>query len=188
MGSWIGSNYSDLAGAIQAIAGTLALILGGLWTWQLFVRHRQRFPRAKVSHTVEHRALIPGRVLLHVTVELENTGDVLLRPVGYLLRVQQVLPLHPKLAPLAAESAALSEADTEFPWPTLGERRKRLEGGTLELEPGESDRIYCDVVIPDRIQTVEVYSHFDNGTKPKRRIGWSITTLYDLQPQPKTHL
>jgi len=180
MSSWLNSNYSDVAKAIEAIATTLALGLGGLWTWLLFVRHRQRYPRAKVSHEVQHRRLVSGGILLHITVTLENNGDVLLGAVGYLLRVQQVLPLHDKVKPVAQPNSTLPTNRTEIPWPSLAERRIAWARGQFEIEPGETDRIYCDVVVPDHIETVEVYSYFDNAAKHKRRVGWTITTLHDL--------
>jgi flagellar biogenesis protein FliO len=50
------SDIKDIADVIQALFTSLAFIIGGAWTYLLFVRKRQRFPRAKIEHQITQRA------------------------------------------------------------------------------------------------------------------------------------
>ena len=55
-------------------------MVGGWWTYRLFVRQRVDQARADVTHAVQEFPLRAGNRLLRVLVEIRNVGNVELRP------------------------------------------------------------------------------------------------------------
>ncbi len=49
-----------------------------------------------------------------------------------------------------------------------------------EIEPGESQQFLVHYVIDADIQTILVYTYFRNVERPRRNLGWTLTTIYDL--------
>lgn len=167
------------------IAQIVAIIVGGLWAYLLFVKKRERWPRASLAHTITHWSLDDGRRVLRVAEKIANTGGVLLRIGDRRTWVQQILPMEPE--PLRSlEEGKVAEA----PWLTLGHPHENKAGPDApELEPGEHEHFEHDFLIDDEAQVVQVYSHFHNpsrrrswwgGSKADER-GWTLTTVHDLQ-------
>lgn len=153
----------------------------------LFVRTRQRYPRAKIEHYITHRIISSSNVLVHVGVNISNTGDVLLSLISAQTRIQQVLPVKAEIMDAISEGRdPVPKGQREIEWPLIGSsRRSTWEPGKWEIEPGESETIYYDFIIESGIEALEVYSYFGNASKPKREIGWNLTTLYDIPSEPK---
>ncbi len=75
---------------------------------------------------------------------------------------------------------------TEIQWPRVGDAHEvTWEQGKFEIEPGESDQVLFDFVVPAEVETLNVYTYFKNESKEGREIGWSLTTVYDLRPTPE---
>jgi len=176
------SNLKDITEIARSFATVAAILVGGLWSYMLFVRTRQRYPRAKIKHEITHRALSDDKGLLHIAVNISNSGDVLLSVVSAQTRIQQVLPTPPEILDSVNQGLdPVQKGKTEIEWPLIGTTRKsHWAKGKREIEPGESDELHYDFVLDSRIQTVEVYTYVKNATKRGREIGWSLTTLYDL--------
>ena len=165
------AQWKDIAEIIQSIVTVGAIVVGGLW----FFRRRLNRPWARVKNHVEHRRREDGKTLLHVTVHIDNIGQVLLRVAEGFVRIQQVLP---------SDEEILREAECdaeEIPWPSLAE--KRISQGQQEIEPGEDDERQFDFVLEEGAKSVIVYTHIRNLSK--RDIGWNATTLYDISPEEK---
>lgn len=176
------SRVKDVAEIVKSAFTVLGLVVGGVWTYLLFVRKRERYPRAKITHSVTHYDLPGGDRLLHVVSSVTNVGGVLLSLVSGVTRVQQMLPAPDEFVRIVGEGDdPVRNGGTEYPWPSLGERRTHWEKSPRELEPGESEEIHYDFVIDSEATTVEVYSYFKNSAKRRREIGWNLTTLYDLK-------
>jgi hypothetical protein len=172
----------DIAEVLQAIATVIALMLGGAWSYMLFVKKRQKFPRANITHKIFHKPISTDKVLLNVTAEISNTGDVLLSLLSGTTRVQQVLPLSPEILKTINEGKnPIPEKEREVKWPLIDEKESDLKKEKIEIEPGEKDQIVYDFIIDDDIETVVVYSYFANIRKRSRDIGWDLTTVYDLK-------
>jgi nitrate reductase gamma subunit len=75
---------------IQALFTILAIIIGGIWSYMLFIKRRQRFPRAIVEHQVFHKTLAKDKILLNLTTIITNTGEVLLELEKCVVRIQQI--------------------------------------------------------------------------------------------------
>jgi hypothetical protein len=171
---------------LKDVAQIAALLIGGLWTYQLFIKGRSGLPRATLSHKLAHRALPGERTFLRVTTQIANTGTVVLNLDRMTVRVQQVIPLGGDFGETVAQGLDLvQEGETLVRWPVLGERSQRWDRGVRQVEPGETDEITCDFVLRDVVQTVQVYTYFNNVVKSGREIGWVARTLYDFTPRPE---
>jgi hypothetical protein len=174
-------NFKDWVESIHTIIETAAIIVGGVWAWLAFFRRRLSFPRVGVEHRVTHRGFGAASTLVHVTVIVQNRGEVLVDPRWMIVRLQQVLPEPASiLQAVDAGDDPLSVGEHEVVWPLLGERVCEWAKGEHEIEPGETERIECDFFIPDYVRTIEVYSHIENPSKRDRKVGWPETTFYDL--------
>jgi len=68
----------ELAQAIIAtaasIATVVAVIVGGWWTYSLFIKEREEYPHANIELKLSHVALSERVNLLRIAIELSNTG------------------------------------------------------------------------------------------------------------------
>lgn len=174
--------WKTAAEAIQAMATTLGFIVAALWTYLVFIRNRQTYPRAKLRMQAALKPLSSTTDLLHVVVFVDNVGGVLLKLVGASARVDEVLPLQAELAAqLAQHSDKLRRAgETEIRWPAMDRCEPQWLNSPYEIEPSESENIHFDFLIPSSANTVEIYVHFQNESKAGRDIGWDLTALYDI--------
>lgn len=176
-----GSSITDWIGVGIQAATLLAIIVGGAWTYRTFVRTRQKYPRATVTHLIQDKQIARDMVLLHLTEIIENRGEVLL-PVPFVItRVQQVLPLPRQVIGELREARQASTEKTEIGWPWLHKFERQLTEERCELEPGESQQFHYDIVLGAHIRTVEIYTYVKNIAKPDCEIGWEYTTIYDLK-------
>ena len=150
----------------------------------LFVKKRQKFPRANITHKISHIPISNNKVPLRVTAMIYNKGDVLISLHSGTTRVQQVLPLSQDMInDINKDKDLVPKGMTEIEWPLIGkDRDSNWKKGEFEIEPGEKDQIPYDFIIDADIETVVVYSHFRNVKKKRsRNIGWDLTTVYDLK-------
>lgn len=176
------SKAKDFADIVHSFFTVLGIVVGGVWTYMLFIEKRQRYPRAKATHAITHKPLGHNSVLLHVTTDISNSGEVLLRLESGFTRVQQLLPPPPEVvAAIKKGGDPVPAGKTEYPWPLVGERTWDWKAQPHEVEPGENEEVHCDFVIADTHSTVEIYTYVRNEAKPNREIGWNLTTIYDLK-------
>lgn len=178
--------------AASNVVQILAIIVGAIWTNMLFVRHREKWPRATLEHLIQHWSLDDGRRVLRAVEKVTNTGPTLLRLSSRKTWVQQILPILPE--PLEAlESGTKQEA----PWLTLGKPHETTaEENPPELEPGELEHFEHDFLIDPDAEVVQVYSHFQNPQRAKRwwewwrksgdNRGWTLTTVHRLDSSSPT--
>jgi hypothetical protein len=149
---WQFLHYSkDAFSAIESAVKVLAFIVAGYWTYRLFVKKRETFPRAKLRHTISFWEQSQEERIVRVALAVENDSDVLLKiPSGYTW-LQQMKPWPvEEIKGFRAEQDAEMEAShsesgpdqmilskgTEIRWPLIAERNFR---GEREVEPKESD-------------------------------------------------
>ena len=183
------ATVKDIAQTVQAVITVVAILVGGFWAYLRFVRGRLGRPRANLTHQVTHRSLENDKVLLRVTVIVENVGNVLLRLGDCILRVQQILPLPVHVSRAIQEDLELVEEDlTEIQWSEIISRQRDFAKLPVQLEPGENDEIVYDFVIDSDIETVKIYTHYSSADrlrnmlilKNKDPLGWKRTTIYDF--------
>lgn len=176
------ASLADLSKALESLATVGAIIVGAIWSYWLFVKNRQKFPRASVSHTVSHKSIVRGRILIHVDMVLTNLGQVLLEVVFAKAVVSQVLPLHPTVRRLiVSRSDPVPTGHTEIQWPKIASREVRFERAECEVEPGETQSFQFDFVVESQLRTLEVYSYVSNITKRDRDLAWDCSTFYDIR-------
>ena len=166
----------------ESIGKMIALVVAGIWTYQLFIRQRQKYPRACLKHQVLTQKLPDGRVVLLISVEVENTGNVMIKGTMIDVRVQRVFPLDEAAMQKLIEPHDRRDpkAAPNIPWDVLGHRQVDLAARQCEIEPGESDTLYFDFVIGGKTKRVRLYSHLQNFAKKKRRIGWSHASFHEV--------
>jgi hypothetical protein len=165
----------------KALTGA-AIIVGGFWTYMLFVKKREKYPRALVSHRIFDKNLTGQKKLLHLFIEIENIGNVLLSVGYYNIQICQVLPLKKELENKIKNNKVPYRNDSpEIPWPVLFKEKREFREKSCELEPKEKDKFNLDIIVDKNIKTVQVYSYFKNESKDKHNIGWDNTTFHDLK-------
>jgi hypothetical protein len=179
-----GQSFKDMAETVQAVATTVALFVGGAWTYTLFVRKRQRFPRATTEHSLEIKKLSSDLLLVHLAVRVKNLGEVLLQLSDSDVQLRQLMPLQAELEralikKISAGQDSVAEGESEVDWPGLGHRECDWKDQPKEIEPGEDDEFHYDFVISSSVQVFSAYSYFTNVSKKAREIGWNRTTLHD---------
>ena len=165
----------------------LAITLGGVWTYLLFVRKRQKYPRANIAHAMTVIDIGANKLLLHLTATISNTGDVLLTLVSAETRIQKVVPvMHDILESIGRGEDPVPAEESEVNWPLIAQRKSNWKKGEFEMEPGEIDRLEYDFILEAEVKTIEAYSYFTNAVKRKhkREIGWAVTTVYNI---PASH-
>lgn len=175
------SQIEQMVSIVRDGATVLAIIVGGAWTYKLFVQKRQEYPRASIEHRISHRHIGYEQVLLHVDVAFCNIGDVLIPLIESATIVSQVLPLPTEVRDkIVARQDPVDEPKTGIEWPELRSRENRWEIGDCEIEPGESQGIQRDFVLDADVRSVHVYSYVVNEEKRPEELSWDVTTLYDI--------
>lgn len=145
--------------AASNAAQVLALVVAGIWTYRLFVRQRLDHARANVTHKVDCVPLDSSHWLVKVGMQLQNVGNVPIRPPSAELAVHQITPLVSHLKQkLARGEGLVAEGETKVEWPKLGERKFDLASDDVFLEPGEIENLTADFIIPHDVERIEVLS------------------------------
>lgn len=176
---WL-ERWKDGAAATASTFTVVSLVVGGVWGYVLFVRRRQRFPRANVEHLVMDWPVEGGR-LVRAVVRVKNLGEVIVRVAKIRAAVTQLVPIPPDVASAVAEGRDPVDRDSsEILWDTLGDRHRDFSGEGCEVEPAETEEFIFDFIIPRDVTKVQVYTHVENVQKWKKNIGWNTTTVYDI--------
>jgi len=179
----------DVLEIVQAVLTSAAILAAAIWTYMLFVKKRQKYPRIKVGHEEEHWAVSPDEYLLRVVVRISNIGEVLVPLESVTVRIQQICPWRSDaLGTIREARGKLKLGTSELGWPVLDERKCEWRSGVQEIEPAEDDEVIFDFVVDKAVEAVSVYSHVKNAYKKKhlarrwrsREIGWNTTTIHEL--------
>ncbi len=180
--------FKDTVQTVQAMVTICAIVIGGIWSYNLFIKERKHYPHANIEQKNSHVALSDRTNLLRVGIELTNTGSSRLLLGESIIRVQQILPLPPcpKQGPCAADEVkgALSKVERStdrFSWPLIAERTGNFEGA-FDIEPGEKDFVEFEFAVPSEVKVVRIYSYFQNDKKAEdgHEVGWSVSSYYDF--------
>jgi hypothetical protein len=192
VGAFLDRN-KDRIGSIQAVITVLAIIVGGFWTYRAFIQQRQSHPRLKIEHRIESWPVSNDQVLLSVNEILTNTGPVMVDLRGGTIRVIQVMPLPQAVArdlpSMQSEPThCKAEASVYNPnvWRVLVDSARNWKSNSVLIEPGESDMVPNEFIIPASIQVVAVYSYISNPENPN--LGWNELTYFDLRKPAETVL
>jgi len=161
---------------------SIALLLGIIWTYFLFIHNRQFYPRADIKHYVIQKHLDNGKILFHVAIEVDNLGDVLVKLKSGEVRLLQVLPLVGDIKEAVQNGKdPVCNNEREIKWYQLSSRILVPKKSICEIEPREKETFHSDFVVNNDVKTVMVYSFFDNKKKIFRKLGWQCETIHDLE-------
>jgi hypothetical protein len=178
----VAESFETWSQAASNSAQVAAIIIGGWWTYNRFIRQREEWPRATLEQYVSHRELGEEHTLLRVVLKVDNGSTVLLPTEQVRTDIYQILPVTPEIDDSLGKRSLVRAGKAEADWPCLSS----YEGpGHGEIEPGESDEFGFDFFIPTDTATVFVYSYIGNPSKTN--LGWSVTSLYDLDTERGQH-
>jgi hypothetical protein len=186
-------SFKDKVETVQGIVTIIAVFVGAVWTYILFVKERQQFPHAIIDHSISHVALSEGTNLLRVAITLSNTGTASLLSGEAIIRLQQVLPMPscPEQGSCAKDelngaAENVVRKQDRFTWPLLAERVAEFKP-PLDIEPNEKDFIDYEFALGSKIEVIRVYTYFRNDKRSaeKDQLGWSIASYYDFR-NPKS--
>lgn len=175
---------------LQSLVTIVAVVVGGAWTYLLFIQGRNWSPHANIEHKISHIELSKELNLIRVEVDVSNTGTSQLRLAKTVIRIQQILPISscPEKVSCAKQEVKIAseriERDNDgFTWPLVAKRETTSED-VGPIEPGEKQLLEYEFVLPSDVKIVRVYTYFKNGvvSKPNNEIGWEASSYYDLRP------
>lgn len=146
------SQFQQLASAIEAVATVLALLVGGLWTYQRFVRTRESHPKIEFSVDVSFVVKQQGHWLAEAVAFVENKGLVRHDIVKFTFSIRYLLPTDP----IEAREGFLAYV------PHKGGNGSWLpEGwGNTFIEPGLRTRYSSPIAIADNASAVLIHGKF----------------------------
>ena len=172
---------SDAASTVLSGVTILAVVIGGYWTYMLFVRNRTVYPRAEVSHSIMHWDIDEDKYLLRIDVTVKNLGEVLL-PIELLrIHIYCMKPWSDKvIATLEGATNATRYGETEAGWERVKSKAVTFPRGDFEIEPNEKDVFSFDYAFPLGDEYLCIYTYLENTKKKRRGIGWGETSYYSL--------
>lgn len=181
-------SWSSWTSVANAIAGIIAMIVAGFWTYNLFVKRRQTKPRAELAQDVCVHRLPNGKLLVHIELRVKNIGEVLLEIRGVRTRILQVLPFTDDLRDGldAGFDPTIKDDEPEIRWATLQEWDRSFDARDhpCQIEPGETDELHFDAIVEADITRLQVHSHVRNFDVRGVAIGWRRTTHHDAPAAP----
>jgi hypothetical protein len=158
----------------------LAVVVGGIWTYRLFVKQRLGFERVDTSHEVTCYSLSSHQRLVRVVVIIKNVGNVVLRPPRLTISLQRILPAEIDLVDRAeGGEEPYAPSPVSGNWVNLTEHSYDMADDDFVLEPGEVEKYPFDFTIPSSVRVLQVHSEILCGpNRPKEY--WDETTIHDL--------
>jgi hypothetical protein len=179
--------------AAQAIVTTLGIVIGGFWTYRLFIEGRQNHAQVVMEQKISHVTLAPYAKFVQVKLSIANTGHKLIRISKALLLIQQITPINgcPEEQPCVLDDLreALGKPDREsnrFPWPLVASRTATWNDPLL-IEPGETEIEDFEFVTPGDLTASRVYAWVRNDelSDGPNEIGWHTATVYEFKSPEK---
>lgn len=170
----------DFLKVLEPLVIIAAIIIGGIWTYLLFIKNREQFPKADIAHIMD-KVRIDDEVLIRLTIEIKNLGKVKLPIESGEVRLQQIKPLSENISS-AIESFKENKTEnkSDIGWPLLDKRiLKYAKEKPYELEPGEKEHFEFDFIVDQEIETVQFYTHIENTFK--ENVGWNYTSIHELK-------
>ena len=188
------------ADVLKSFVEAMAIIVAGLWTYELYIRNRYDHPYPKIKHRIEHYELGNDIVYLSMFVTLINEGKTKLDLKDGKVYIRQVLPMPERLKDLfkksVSEGKSIEIRNGEIPdlfidsgqrigWDTLGSRNwgpsKEPQSLWLGLrdqnpiiEPGQTKEFQFDFFIEKKISVIVAISYINQAK------GWGLATLYSV--------
>lgn len=179
------TSTKDRIDILQSITTIIAVIIGGFWTYDVFIKERRNVPHANIEHRISHLTLAKNAHLLRVGIELSNAGGSMMGISQSIVRVQQILPQVScagdpcAVNQLKIAATEIDRKEDRFAWPLIAERNVTTR---IEIEPGEKQSLDYEFVVPATTKAVRVYTYFKNDQKSKKshEMGWYTSSFYEF--------
>jgi len=191
-------SWKEIIGLLKDAVEVVALIVGGFWTYWLFVQKRERWPKACLNHHIRSWPIANDRQLIRVGFDIHNAGEVLLEIREGFTEIYQLKPWPQELITKPMDQIGFRiKGATEFQWSRLailyldGKSTKEQQTTSkdwpefdgYDIEPDEYEEICFDFIIPAEVELVPVYSRIENLRLHDKEFGWNLTTLFDTRKQ-----
>ncbi len=193
----------DITAVIQSILTIIALIAAGIW----FTMRAETTPKANISHTLVNEPITEKWTWVHVGVVISNPGVRRLELRRGTFRIQGVMPVADIIREkIAKGEPIIPKEDGIVKWPTIrkiygDENEMRVmiceneyenKEINVDIDPGESQKIVVEFLVPSFVEAVRVYSHVYRDASfwekvkafcafEKAKYEWSEVSIYDLK-------
>lgn len=186
MRKWFVVSITDLASLLdvcQKVVSIAAIIIGAIWTYKLFIEHRESYAKADIHHEVATVDLGDNRLLLRINVSIQNTGNTVLRLTDGEIQIERILPLDAVIVDEASRrQSALFDETERVIWPVVRIKKIKWERGDFEIEPGEHDKSPFEFILSNPPDVINITTYFSNPYKnQQRRLGWAYSSIIDLR-------
>lgn len=169
---------------LQKIIAIIAIVIGGLWTYKLFILHREAYPKANISYHIEERKLSAEYNYIQIIVKIENSGNTVLRILKGEVRICDIsFPNNTIEKQLKEYDKIMYFDERTFKWRCFQIIKMKWEKGEIEIEPKEADELDFEFIVPSKYKVIKIFSWFTNMEKNvgERYIGWSASKLYNIK-------
>jgi hypothetical protein len=172
-------HLGEIVQVIQAIATIVAIIVGGVWTYRLFVLQRLAYPHLKIDHSVTDLPLPENQMRLVVDIIHTNSGSIKITPQYGFLKIYRLQDLPAETADQLNEPQPQDGEDNDGTWEILDNHAWKWDPRTpLIIEPGESNQLHYELTLDADVGPLEIYSYFRNPTITDQDLGWRHTSIY----------
>jgi len=141
-------SLKEIVEMVAHIVSTIAILVGGVWTYLLFVRGRRDKSQGMVSFDqVTDYALDAEQRFIKVVARCKNTGGVVLHAFWVHASIQEIV------------DATLKDQreDGECPWRIVDSCDANFTGDDWLLEPGEEGSLSLDFIVPISVRAAQVH-------------------------------
>lgn len=172
---------------LKSLTEAIAIVIAGVWTYELYIKNRYEHPYPKIHHRIEHYDLKNDIVYLSVFVTVTNEGKTKLDLGRGKISIRQVFPVPKQLQEtinksgeeeirLGSAQGLFIDSGQRLGWVSLGRREwSQLRGKMKELEPGQTREIQFDFLIEDDVKVIEAISYIEYA-----KSSWESATIYSL--------
>jgi hypothetical protein len=150
---------------------TIAAIVAGLW-W--FHKRREKAPRANIEHDVKFIDLENGTTYVGITIRIQNTGNVIIRP-----KIAEDTTSSVTIEELKPYLARTIESQDISPTYKLDFLGGRTFPPGICVEPGATQSLLFEFIVQNTTKAIRVYSHLDNDYNDG--VAWNMTTTHEVR-------
>ena len=177
-------NWKNIAQASQSITTCLGIIVGGFWTYFIFIKKRLSYPRIKLDMSWDVISVPKNKNLIHAKVTIDNTGTILFEADEAELRLRRVVPIPSDIEDCVVQNFdPVQQGRSEIEWPEIAGRTWKWNPVVLEIEPGETDTLHSDFIIDSSVNAAQFYFFIKNKKKSKKQLGWPLTKVFTISIQ-----
>jgi hypothetical protein len=169
---------SDLVNMITNIITCLILVIGGIFAWWKWGREKPQLFRANLEHQVFLADFDNDNIVIHVSLDIHNKGNVRLEMSSGWTEVRIVCPVDEKIKDVLNRENKYWDNNTEIDWPAF--ERLNHNGSLIGLvvDSDETEHLYSDFILPRSYKVIAIHSQVFFKEDPKTR--WPCTTFINV--------